>query len=206
MLDGNTERPDVTERYEAACSASTLKVSAECVGPGDVLIASAWSDRGFGGALVRLHSAWLKIKPRYVTQQDVERYADQLPQKRGRQDVGRARRELIDAYMLAVKETAEGMPGRKPIINSLTEWAEEKGIDAEHVGACLTFWLASQCPFCHGLGQHKMKDAPALGAKCTHCAGSGKRAAPLDAGRILDRITHSISVWRSATQARLRGR
>ena len=206
MLDGNNERPNVEERYESACGASSLKVEAERGGPVDLLVASAWGDVGVGGALMRLHTSWLKVKPRPITGEDIERYAAQLPQKRGKTDTARARRELIEAYILAVKQTAEALHGRKQIVQHLTEWATVKGIDTELVGPCITFWLAPQCPACYARKQQRMTDAPILGGKCQHCGGTGKRAAPLGGGRILDRIEHDISRWRSNTRARLHGR
>lgn len=206
MLENINARPGVEERYQSACSTSTLKVTAERSGPGDVLIASAWSDASIGGALMRLHTAWLKVKPRSFTDADVARHAGQLPQKRGKLDVGRARRELTDAYVLAVRQTADVLHGRGPIVRHLSEWAIEKGMDAELVGPCLTFWLAPQCPICYARSHQRMADAPILGAKCGSCGGTGRRAAPLGGGRILDRIEHTISKWRSDTRARLHGR
>lgn len=77
MLEGNTEKPGVEERYESACGASSLKVQAERGGPGDLLIAAGWSEQRTGMALLRLHSEFTgAAKPSRLTPAQIQALAD----------------------------------------------------------------------------------------------------------------------------------
>lgn len=209
--------PGLNELYEKAANATHLRPPEidgnACAarpelgrGPIAVLMASAWSTHSIGGAMMRLHTAWLKAKPRPITDQAVAQHAASLPLKKGKPDTKRARTELLDAYLMTVKLTADRLHGRSELVAYLTEWAQAKGIDADMAGPVLTFWLSPQCPMCHGLGERRMVDAPVLGAKCTHCHGSQKRAAPLGSAAMLDHLTYCVNSWRAHTKQRLRGR
>lgn len=91
MLDGNNERPGIEERYEAACSTSTLKVHAERSGPGDLIIAAGWSEHQTGMALLRLHSEWTgAAKPRRMSEATVRANAEKL---RAADEAARVNRE-----------------------------------------------------------------------------------------------------------------
>jgi hypothetical protein len=204
MLDTNAERAGIEERYETACNASSLKVESERGGAVDVLIASAWSGAGLGAALRRLHSQWVKVAPRRFTEEHVIQRAAELPKRRDKPDLKRARTDLLLAYRAAIREAAGKLRGREAIVEGLTEWAVLKGEDPDVVERALTYWLAPLCPVCDGHGKRKLPDAPVLGANCHHCNGAKTLPAPMGAGRVLGHIDYSLKAHLALAKRRLR--
>jgi hypothetical protein len=221
MLD-TTERASVDERYEVACNASSLVVSAEKGGPGDVLIAAGWSDSRIGMALLRLHSEWdgaakparlsePQIKVLAAKFRDDEAKAKESARARGKPYTpqgspgSRARTEAMAWYRRELRLLAQSLKTRGVVIEQLTAWALIKGVDAAAVGPAGHHWLAPTCSVCDGLGQRKAPDAPALSGKVCHaCSGTGNAYPPNGSGRLLAHIDYVVQVARQSLKRRLR--
>lgn len=203
--DGNHPPRGVDERYQAASNTSDLSVDGEKVGqPIDTVIAAGWSESRVGMALLRLHSEWCAARPRPFTEQHVGEHAATLPAKKGRPDTKRARGDLVDAYLSAVKDRAGKLRGREAVERLLREWACIKGHDADLVAPTLTHWLAPQCPSCGGQGKRRLPDAPVLAGSCESCRGTGERARPLGSGPMYGYIEDALNKGRQSLKRLLR--
>lgn len=198
-------RPGIDETYEVAGNTSNLRVKADRRGDADVLIASGWSLSGIGMALLRLHSEWTSAQPRMFTAAHVIEHAATLPRnKHGGLNLRRAREELVDAYLAAVRELSARLPGRHAIEQQIAAWAIEKGINRTVVRQTLTHWLAPTCPVCLGRGKRKHQDAPVLAGECESCHGSGERQRPMGSELIYGYIDHALKTGRQSLKRRLR--
>jgi hypothetical protein len=201
--DGDSP-PGIDERYQAASNTSDLRVEADHRGAGDVLIAAGWSQSRLGMALLRLHSEWTKAQPKMFSDQHVTEHAATLPPRKGKPDTKRAREELQDAYVAAVRTRAERIRGREAVEQQLLAWAMLKGIDSEVVRPTLTHWLAPKCPVCLGRGKRRHADAPVLAGECGSCHGSGDRPRPLGSGQVYGYIEDAVNKGRHSLKMRLR--
>lgn len=206
MFEGNNERPGIEERYEAACSTSTLKVHAERAGPGDMLIAAGWSEHQTGMALLRLHSEWTgAAKPRRLTPGQVTKLADENRDKEGRPDRRKAVAEAARWYANELRLLALSLKTRPTVWAQLQPWAQDKGIPEAQIAQALFHWLDPMCGHCDGHGLHKAKDAPALSARqCRACNGTGTKHVPEGGSRVLSYISHCTSQARDSISKRLR--
>lgn len=186
-------RPGLQEQYELATNTSDLTLRPHRRGAADLLIASGLSATELSAGLAHLRSQWPSAKPRKFTEQQVAERAAELPMRKGKPDLKRARSEHLVAYYLSVKRAAESLPGRPDVLRQLLVWAAMKGIDGAVVGPALTWWVDSTCPVCDGHGVRRLPDAPVLGAACHHCHGSGKRDKPPEADRVLSYIAHVLA-------------
>jgi hypothetical protein len=193
------------EQYECATTTSDLTVSVHRRGAADILTASGWSQRMAGGALLRLHTQWVSAKPRRITEEMVDAHAADLPRRKERPDMRRARADLLDAYLTMIRERAGRLYGRAGVVEHLKAWAAEHQVDPAIVDATLTYWLAPQCPLCDGLGKRRLPDAPVLGISCSACQQSGKLTRPFGAAKLLQYIDDAIQAHRESLKRRLRG-
>lgn len=186
-------RPGLQEQYELATNTSDLTLRPHRRGAADLLIASGLSATELSAGLAHLRAQWSSAKPRKFTEAQVAEHAAELPRRKGKPDLKRARTDCLVAYHLSVKRAAEALPGRTEVLRQLLVWAAVKGIDGATVGPALTFWVDSTCPVCDGHGSRRLPDAPVLGAACHHCHGTGKRAKPPEADRVLSYIAHVLA-------------
>lgn len=206
MYDSGNERAGIEERYESACGASTLKVTAERSGPGDMLIAAGWSEHQTGMALLRLHSEWTgAAKPRRLGPEQVTKLADENRDKHGKPDRRKAVAEAARWYANELRLLALSLKTRPAVWAQLAPWAADKGIPENQVAAALFYWLDPKCGHCDGHGLHKAKDAPALSAKqCRPCSGTGNKDMKDVNQRVLSYISHCTSQARESIGKRLR--
>lgn len=206
MLEGNTEKPGVEERYESACGASSLKVQAERGGPGDLLIAAGWSEQRTGMALLRLHSEFTgAAKPRRMSPTQVAALAITYRDKHGVPNRQKAMAEAARAYANELRLLALSLKTRPAVWAQLAPWAQAKGIPEDQVAQALFHWLDPVCSHCGGHGLHKAKDAPALSAKqCRACNGTGTKMIPEGGTRVLSFISTCTSQARESLGKRLR--
>jgi hypothetical protein len=130
MLD-TTERPDLIERYESACNASSLKVEERTAGPADLLIAAGWSPSRIGMGLIRLASEWdSAAKPRRMTPDQVSALADKLW---AQDEADRAKRERengeLERLRSQINKLEPGTPERLDMLEriDLLEHLHDKG-------------------------------------------------------------------------------
>jgi hypothetical protein len=204
MLDTNAERAGIEERYEVACNASSLKVEAEKGGPADVLIAAGWA-RNIGTELMRMHTD--VRRPKQFSEDIVRMRAGEIPLKRDRPDMDRARREVVDAMREALRISAEIVVGRSGVDDRLLVWAIGRGIGAGTLRHALVYWLTKGCPVCSGLGKLRMPSAPVLGPSCWKCEGKGEMPKPQMDGAsvVLAHLDYCVNVARGSIKKRLRG-
>ena len=222
MLADTNERAGVEERYEVACSTSSLKVEAEKGGSGDVIIAAGWSDSRVGMALLRLASEWNgAAKPTRPTEPMIQAIAERLkaddeamrtkwgpPNPKAPKPyspMARARSEALLWHRKELRLLAVSLKSRATVLEQLTHWAILRGIDPLVVGPALLHWLAPKCTVCDGHGRRKIPDAPTLSAKqCHACQGTGNAHAPEGSGRVLTHIDYVVQVARQSLKKRLR--
>jgi hypothetical protein len=206
MTLDTTDRPSIEERYETACSASTLKVNAERGGPADMLIAAGWSEHQTGMALLRLHSEYQgAAKPKRLGPAQIATLAVQHRDKEGRPNRQKAQAEAARWYANELRLLAISLKSRPAVWAQLLPWSQAKGIPQEQVAQALFHFLDPVCSHCGGHGLHKAKDAPALSAKqCRVCNGTGTKAIPEGGGRVLSYISHCTSQARQSISKRLR--
>lgn len=206
MLDGN-ELAGIEERYEAACTTSTLKVQAERGGPGDLLIAAGWSEQRTGMALLRLHSEWTgAAKPHRLGPAQIATLAVRYCDKHGVPNRPKAQAEAARWYSNELTLLALSLKSRPTVWAQLLPWAQAKGIPEDQVAQALFHWLSPSCGRCGGHGLLKAPDAPALSAKqCRACNGTGTKMIPDGGGRVLGHISYCVSQARTSIAGRLRG-
>jgi hypothetical protein len=202
----NHPPPDVEERYQSACSTSSLKVEAEKGGSADVLIAAGWSDSRVGMALLRLHSEYDgAAKPKRMGEAAIRALAEANPDDRGKPRMTWARTESLMWHRRELRLLAQSLKSRASVLEQLTQWAAMKGIDPALVGPAVHHWLAPTCVVCDGHGRRKLPDAPALSGKpCHACNGSGHTPHPQGSARVLGHIDYVVQVARNSLKKRLR--
>jgi hypothetical protein len=205
MFETGNERAGVEELYQSAVNTSDLTVDVNRRGAADVLIAAGWSKSRLGQALQRLRSEWDGCsKPRKATDAEVAQFALEMPDRKGKPDIKRARGMADLGYSQAIKRRAEKIRGRSEVMEALELWAAAHGVDAGLLGPALTHWIAPTCPVCDGLGERRLPDAPVLGKTCQHCNGTGERPRPLGANRVLNFLKGAVGKTRHSMRNSLR--
>lgn len=182
-----SDKPGLDERYIVASNTSNLRLSPDRICSATHLIAAGLVGNRMGAALVHLNSEWdTADKPRKMTEAEILSRAGDLPKRKDKPDVNRARTEALVGYAVAMRNRAHQMRGWLPALAILREWAEARGVDADLLSPALYHWLAPTCPVCDGHGKRRLPDAPVLGKQCNHCNGTGTWPRPLGAERIHD--------------------
>lgn len=191
-MSNPTEKPGVDEKYSRATNATSLVVTAERSGPGDVLIAAGWAKSRLGAALMRLASEWdAAEKPRIYMSQHVSRQsaAEWLEHEN----------KILLGKLKTLPEVRE----------QIGIWAEAKGAreSRDKAATAIHWWLDPNCKACHGRRYETVKDTPTLsGRVCPVCRGSGHK--PMRGGVeipvLLGYIDDCINAARDQIKKRLR--
>lgn len=215
MATTSAEPRTLEERYGLARNTSDL-TSSGALGPAEGFTNRALDILGAAGmmgqrhrlgmALIALQSEWDGCeKPPKRTEAQIEARAAELPDKRGRPDIRRARAEALVWHATALRQRAMSLRGRSVVLGLLTDWAALRGVDVDLLSPALFHWLAPTCAVCDGHGKLKRPDAPVLGATCYHCHGSGTWTRPLGASAIHEHIADCIGKAKSGMAGKLRG-
>lgn len=160
-MSNPNEKPGIDERYTRATNATSLVVTAERAGAGDVLIAAGWAKSRVGSALLRLASEWdasekpLRPKSDKVSADELARWFEH-------------ENKILMGKLKTLPQVRE----------QIALWAANKGTrDAnDKAGTALLWWLDPNCKACHGRRFETVKDTPTLsGRNCPACRGSGHR-------------------------------
>lgn len=185
MLDTNERPPGLDERYISATNASNLTLDADRIGPVDHLIAAGLVGNRMGSILIHLVGEWTSAdKPPKWSEDEILARAAELPKRKGKVDVKRARAEAIVAHASAMRAAYQRLPSRAAALSIMEEWARMRDVDGDLLSPALYHHLNPTCPVCDGLGQLRMADAPVLGKQCHHCNGAGTWPRPLGAERV----------------------
>jgi hypothetical protein len=206
MATDTADRPSIEESYSTATNTSDLSVDPDHRKPVDVILAAGMTKSRLGQALIQLRAEWDRCeKPPKRTQEQIEARAAELPDKKGRPDVKRARVEALVWHARVTRERAMKLRGRSVVLGLLTDWALLRGVDVDLLSPALFHWLAPTCPVCDGLGKLRRPDAPVLGIQCYHCHGAGTWVRPLGASDIHEHIADCVGKARSGMAGKLRG-
>lgn len=186
-----TENPNapatVEERYTTAATTSNLTVKAEKGGAGDVLIAAGFSRHLIGTALIRLHGEWDRAeKPRPLTRNALDALARTIAKEQGADAPTDAHRKAAKAQAAEWLEHENRMLLGKLKTLAYTQthvhmWALERDIPdyPAQVSAGILWWLAPNCPACHGRRWEPIPGTPKLSNRsCQACHGTGQRSIP----------------------------
>ena len=210
----DTAARTIDERYGLARSTSDL-TSGGGLGPAagftnkalDILGAAGMMGQRhqLGMALIALMHEWDRCdRPPKRTEAQIEARAAQLPDKRGRPDVKRARAEAIVWHARAMRERAAALQGRAAVMGLLTDWAVLRGLDVDLLSPAIFHWLSPTCPVCDGHGRLRRPDAPVLGVQCYHCHGTKEWAKPMGAWVVHQHIADCIGKAKSAMAGKMR--
>jgi hypothetical protein len=187
MLD-TQDRPGLDEQYIVATNTSDLSLNPDRVCSATHLIAAGLLGNRMGEALVHLRAEWdTASKPPKPTDDDVAARAAELPKRKGKPDLKRARGELRLGYSIALRKRAEQMRGMAQASGLMRQWALVREFDPDLVPKVLYYWLNPVCPACDGRKFVVIPDTPALSSKqCHHCEGHGTWPKPLGSDRALN--------------------
>jgi hypothetical protein len=207
MLADQNERPGLEEQYIVATNTSNLTLNPDKTCAATHLIAAGLLGNRMGQALVFLRSEWdAADKPRKATEDEIFARAAELPRRKDKLDVKRARTEMLVGYATALRHRAHRLTGWLPAISIMSEWAALREVDRDLLSPALYHWLSPTCPVCDGLGHRKMEDAPVLGSQCHHCQGSGSWPRPHGAERIHDWLHGCVGKARADRSGLIHGR
>jgi len=215
MTDNKDAPPDITERYSSATHASSLVVTAERGGAGDMLIAAGWSKSRLGAALMRLHSEWDGTpKPRRQPPEAINALASRIAEdeKQAAPTAEHHRKARAEAAKWHTHEVKIQL-GRLKTLPEVREQLRLKAIEwaytaPEDVAAgALMWWLDPICPVCHGQRWEVIPGTPSLGGtKCKACHGTGERSSAHGVGTVMlvAYINDCVSRARADMKPRLR--
>lgn len=188
MFESTDPPPGLDERYISATNASNLTLDPDHIGPVDHLIAAGLIGNRMGIALNHLLGEWGSAgKPPKWTEAEIQARAEELPVRKGKPDLKRARAEATVTYAQGLRRVYLRLPGRADALAIMLEWAHLRSVDPDLLSPALYHYLNPTCPVCDGLGHLRMQDAPVLGKQCHHCHGAGTWPRPADA--------HRVSYW-----------
>lgn len=206
-MQTTSDKPGLEEQYIAATNASDLTLNPDRTCAATHLIAAGLLGNRMGQALAFLRSEWdAADKPRKATEQEIEARAEELPYRKGKPDVKRARTEMLVGYSVALRHRAHALAGWSSAVAIMGEWAKLRGVDFDLLSPSLYHFLAPTCPVCDGLGHRKMEGAPVLGKACHHCGGTGKWPRPLGADRVSDWLKACAGKARADRSGLIHGR
>jgi len=208
------DRPTIDERYTNATHASSLVVTSERGGAGDMLIAAGWSQIRLGAALLRLASEWDGAeKPQPMHARGINILAAEIAREHGRDITDADHKEARQQAAKWLEHENKILMGKLKTLpevrQALTAWVKESGIPdhAEASAETLMWWLDAKCRHCHGRKWEIIKDTGRLSDKvCPACRGSGERPRPggLQTNRILVYLDHCVHQSRRSMKHRLR--
>jgi hypothetical protein len=195
MLADTKDTPGIEERYEVAGNTSDLRVEADRMGSGDVMIAAGWSSSRVGMALLRLHSQFhASEKPARPTPDFVRGLVGTfqrrletpvpglLPEGKPKPLTAAQAVEYASAwYMHEMGLLLGKMKALPDVRQQVTVQALRWRVgDAEAKAAgIIRYWLSQTCTSCHGLcwqinpGSTTLSNRP-----CKACGGGGVAQVP----------------------------
>lgn len=207
MATSNESPPCIEERYLAATNTSDLTMKADHRGQGDLVGAAGFVDNQLGLALLHIQGEWHRCeKPRKRTAAEIAVRAMAFKDKKGRPDLRRATVEAMVWHAAAMRERASRLSGRSVVVGLLTDWAQERGIDADLISPALFHWLAPTCPACDGYGKKRVPygEEPSK-ENCPHCRGTKEWPQPLGAHEIHSHIKTCIGAAKGRIAVAMRG-
>lgn len=214
-----TENPNapatVEERYTTAATTSDLTVKAEKGGAGDVLIAAGFSPHLVGTALIRLHGEWDRAeKPRPLGRSALDALARTIAKEQGADTPTDVHRKAAKAQAAEWLEYENRMLLGKLktlayIQAQVHKWALEHEIPdyRAQVAAAILWWLAPNCPACHGRRWEPIPGTPKLSNRsCQVCQGGGQRSIPngLVGRQIVAFLDDCVNLAHAGMRAKLR--
>lgn len=185
MATDTQDKPGLDERYIGATNSSNLRLDPDVNCDATHLIAAGLLGNRMGAALAHLRAEWdAAEKLRKATEDEIVARAEELPKRKGKTDVKRARAELFAAYTTAHRHRAHKLGGWLPALSIMAEWAVLKGVDVDLLSPALYHHLSPACHVCSGLGNIRMDDAPVLGKQCYACEGRGTPKRSFEAERV----------------------
>lgn len=206
MATDTSDKPGLDEQYVVATNTSDLTLNPDRTCAATHLIAAGLLGNRMGQALAFLRAEWdVAEKPRKATEDEILARAEQLPKRKGKVDMKRARTEMLVGYAVAIRHRAHGLGGWLHAVGIMAEWAKLRKVDPDLLSPALYHWLAPTCPVCDGLGYRKMEDAPVLGKPCHHCETKGIWPAPLGASRVKDWLKSCVGKAKGERSGLLHG-
>lgn len=211
------DRPTIAERVTSASNSSDLSVRIDARGDADYLIAAGRCKSIIGRHVQQLMAEWdACAKPRAVTDQDLERVAEQLPRititKQGRRgpktvqvlDMASARQHF-DAWMVGERRRILGRLHSLPKLMDehagLLPWVSRRGYTnpREKLLDVLGWWADRRCAACGGTGIAK-------DLACKACRGLGERDIPhgREGQEISEHIAAQVASARHLTREALK--
>jgi hypothetical protein len=212
-MNNPNEKPGIEERYVSATHATSLVVTAERGGAGDMLIAAGWSGSRVGAALLRLASEWdASEKPLPVRQDGVSALAMELAKQGNRRNPDendwRAARDQAANWLFHENKILLGkLKTLREVREQLGFWVERKSMKGgqDAAATAILFWLDPNCKVCHGRRFETIKDTPTLsGRNCPSCRGSGHR--PMRGGVEIPALLGYIEDCASAARQQMKKR
>lgn len=180
-----TNRPNLDEQYLSATNSSDLTLNPDRTCAATHLIAAGLLGNRMGAALAHLRGDWDGLgKLRKATEAEIMARAAELPKAKGKIDVKRARGEMVVAHARAMRVRAHSLPGWRPALTIMAEWARLREVDFDLLSPALYHWLVPSCAVCEGRGAIQIPDTPALGKQCHACNGTGKTMRSSQAERV----------------------
>jgi hypothetical protein len=207
MMADTNDRPGLDEQYLSATNSSNLTLNPDRTCAATHLIAAGLLGNRMGAALVHLRAEWdAADKPRKHTEAEILARADDMPKRKGKPDVKRARTEALLGFAAGMRHRAHALSGWFPALSIMAQWAQLRGVDVDLLSPALYHFLNPCCPVCDGLGYRRMDDAPVLGKQCHHCEGRGIWPRPLGADRIHDWLRGCVGKAKADRSGLLHGR
>jgi hypothetical protein len=207
LADTNDRPPGLDEQYLIATNTSNLTLNPDKVCAATHLIAAGLLGNRMGEALSHLRSEWdSSEKPRKKTEDEIMVRAHELPKRKDKPDVKRARTEALVGHAVALRHHAHGLPGWLPALSIMAEWAILRDVDIDLLSPALYHWLAPVCPVCDGVGERWLFGSVTERKPCYHCNGQrapGKTEGPTIWPRPLG--AEGIHKWFARCEGRARG-
>ena len=172
MATDTSDKPGLEEQYLTATNTSDLTLNPDRVCAATQLIAAGLLGNRMGAALIHLRAEWDGAdKPSKWDESAIAVRAGQLPKRKGKVDVRRARSEALVSYAVAMRRRAHALEGWLPALNIMGEWAVQRRVDRDLLSPALYHWLSPVCPVCDGVGFRWLYGSTTDRKPCFHCNG-----------------------------------
>ncbi|WP_159917858.1 hypothetical protein [Pantoea sp. 18069] len=210
-------KPTLAERLASASNSRDLSVNVDTRTDADYLISSGIQPAKLGRLVYQLMSEWdARLKPRALTDADIERVAEQMPRlvkktkdRRGERvteslDIAGARASAALWHQQQRREILEKLPAFRKLMDrhaGFRPWVLALGIEdaRSKLVDVLLWWCDRRCQTCGGTNLAK-------GKTCKVCHGFGTRDVPhgADGLRISEHIAAEVDASRAGTAAVLK--
>lgn len=210
-------KPTLAERLTSASNSRDLSVNIETRSDADYLISAGLQRASLGRLVYQLMAEWdARLKPRALTDADIERVAEQMPRlvkkttdRRGTRvtetlDLAGARAAAAVWQKQQRREILEKLPAFQKLMDphaGLMPWVLALGAEDARgkLADVLLWWCDRRCPSCGGTNLAK-------GRTCKACHGFGTRDVPHGAEglQISEHIATLVDNSRAGTLAVLK--